>query len=82
MKLNISLSCYSCTGNLLIATAIIQQLYNRYALIAAANKEVDRFEARLLPRYRSTVLGWLDISAAIVQQMPKGFQEQKNTQSP
>ena len=42
MKLNIRQKLLVALATLLIATAGIQQLYNRQALIVAANKDVNR----------------------------------------
>lgn len=73
MKLNIRQKLLVALATLLIATAGIQQLYNRYALIAAANKEVDRFETTVAQVQINGLKSWLDISAAIVSSAQKGF---------
>ena len=73
MKLNIRQKLLVALATLLIATAGIQQLYNRYALIAAANKEVNRFETAVAQVQINGLKSWLDTSAAIVSSAQKGF---------
>ena len=66
MKLNIRQKLLVALATLLIATAAAQQLYNRYALIAAANEEVNRFETTVAQVQINGLKNWLDTSAAIV----------------
>ena len=73
MKLNIRQKLLVALATLLIATAGIQQLYNRSALIAAANKEVNRFETTVAQVQINGLKSWLDTSAAIVSSAQKGF---------
>lgn len=73
MKINIRQKLLVALATLLIATAGIQQLYNRYALIAAANKEVNRFETAVAQVQINGLKSWLDTSAAIVSSAQKGF---------
>ena len=66
MKLNIRQKLLVALATLLITTAAAQQLYNRYALIAAANEEVNRFETTVAQVQINGLKNWLDTSAAIV----------------
>ena len=60
MKLNIRQKLLVALATLLIATAAAQQLYNRYALIAAANEEVNRFETTVAQVQINGLKNWLD----------------------
>ncbi len=73
MKLNIRQKLLVALATLLIATAGIQQLYNRYALIAAATKDVNRFETSVAQVQINGLKSWLDTSAAIVSSAKDGF---------
>ncbi len=75
MKLNIRQKLLVALATLLIATAGIQQLYNRQALIVAANKDVNRFETTVAQVQINGLKSWLDTSAAIVSSAQKGFAE-------
>ena len=73
MKLNIRQKLLVALATLLIATAGIQQLYNRQALIVAANKDVNRFETTVAQVQINGLKSWLDTSAAIVSSAKAGF---------
>ena len=73
MKLNIRQKLLVALATLLITTAAAQQLYNRYALIAAANEEVNRFETTVAQVQINGLKNWLDTSAAIVDSAKQVF---------
>jgi methyl-accepting chemotaxis protein len=73
MKLNIRQKLLLALAILLIVTAGMQQLYNRQAMIAAANEGVTRFETSVAEVQINGLKSWLDTRAAIVSSAQKGF---------
>ena len=81
MKLNIRQKLLLALAALLIVTAGLQQLYNRQALISAANEGVERFETSVAEVQINGLKNWLDTSAAIVSSAQKGFSAAKDPET-
>ena len=81
MKLNIRQKLLVALATLLIATAGIQQLYNRQALIVAANKDVNRFQTTVAQVQINGLKSWLDTSAAIVSSAKQVFSGDRDVKS-
>ncbi|MGL4205135.1 MAG: methyl-accepting chemotaxis protein [Aeromonadaceae bacterium] len=73
MNLNIRKKLLLALTILLLITAGLQQLYTRHTLLAAANKEVTRFESSVAEVQINGLKNWLDTSATIVSSTKIGF---------